>query len=261
MIKPCWTRQPDAVDPRVDRGRSTSIRACRRDRHDGRGSQTAVPNSARTPQNISGQPASLLGNRLSIGEAALSSSSFLRRKPLGFRRYRRGAGAVERGGLENRWGCKPLLGSNPSPAVLRAIVERARPHLAQACCRRPRHGLRRRVGSPASPPLATSLRRLGGGHGFLAQNRQADSFIHHDPGSDPANESTRVPHPLQSLEEPQDTRFFELSRGEWMIPDLGRKIPDLRLKARGNRADLFIVESSRIPPVSWRCHRDAANRS
>ena len=31
---------------------------------------------------------------------------------------RRGAGAVERGGLENRWACKRLLGSNPSPAVI-----------------------------------------------------------------------------------------------------------------------------------------------
>ena len=255
MIKPCWARQADAVDPRADRGRSTSIRACRRDRHDGRSLQTTVPNSARTPQNISGQPASLLGNRLSIGGAALSSSSFVRGKPLGFRRYRRGAGAVERGGLENRWGCKPLLGSNPSPAVY-AIVEQSTP------------GRRAAVPSPRSAPQGRFTGRrlcyyfaLGGGHGFLAQNRQADSFIHHDPGSDPANESTRVPHPLQSLEEPQDTRFFELSRGEWMIPDLGRKIPDLRLKARGNRADLFIVESSRIPPVSWRCHRDAANRS
>ena len=30
---------------------------------------------------------------------------------------RRGAGAVERGGLENRWACKRLVGSNPTPAV------------------------------------------------------------------------------------------------------------------------------------------------
>ena len=145
-MQPCWTRQPDAVDPRVDRGRSTSIRACRRDRHDGRGLQTAVPNSARTPQNISGQPASLLGNRLSIGEAVLSSSSFLRRKPLGFRRYRRGAGAVERGGLENRWGCKPLLGSNPSPAVSAIGQSQS----LAACCRP----------SPRSAPQARSPARL-----------------------------------------------------------------------------------------------------
>ena len=32
-------------------------------------------------------------------------------------RPRRGAGAVERGGLENRWACKRPLGSNPSPAA------------------------------------------------------------------------------------------------------------------------------------------------
>src|SRR5262245_3961534 len=32
-------------------------------------------------------------------------------------RLRRGAGAVERGGLENRWACKRPLGSNPSPAA------------------------------------------------------------------------------------------------------------------------------------------------
>lgn len=30
---------------------------------------------------------------------------------------RRGAGAVERGGLENRWACKRPVGSNPTPAV------------------------------------------------------------------------------------------------------------------------------------------------
>ena len=32
-------------------------------------------------------------------------------------RSRRGARAVESGGLENRWACKRLLGSNPSPAA------------------------------------------------------------------------------------------------------------------------------------------------
>src|SRR5262249_50444533 len=33
---------------------------------------------------------------------------------------RRGAGAVERGGLENRWPCKRPVGSNPTPAALAA---------------------------------------------------------------------------------------------------------------------------------------------
>ena len=32
---------------------------------------------------------------------------------------RRGAGAVERGGLENRWACKRLVGSNPTPAAFK----------------------------------------------------------------------------------------------------------------------------------------------
>ena len=32
--------------------------------------------------------------------------------------FRRGAGAAERGGLENRWACKRLVGSNPTPAVI-----------------------------------------------------------------------------------------------------------------------------------------------
>ena len=35
----------------------------------------------------------------------------------GYDPRRRGAGAVERGGLENRWACKRLVGSNPTPAA------------------------------------------------------------------------------------------------------------------------------------------------
>ena len=35
---------------------------------------------------------------------------------------RRGAGAVERGGLENRWACKRLVGSNPTPAAYAVAV-------------------------------------------------------------------------------------------------------------------------------------------
>ena len=34
---------------------------------------------------------------------------------------RRGAGAVERGGLENRWACKRPVGSNPTPAATRPL--------------------------------------------------------------------------------------------------------------------------------------------
>src|SRR5262245_36980550 len=40
-------------------------------------------------------------------------------------RLRRGAGAVERGGLENRWACKRPLGSNPSPAARRGAPSSA----------------------------------------------------------------------------------------------------------------------------------------
>ena len=36
---------------------------------------------------------------------------------VGHNARRRGAGAVERGGLENRWACKRLVGSNPTPAA------------------------------------------------------------------------------------------------------------------------------------------------
>ena len=35
---------------------------------------------------------------------------------------RRGAGAVERGGLENRWACKRPVGSNPTPAATRPLA-------------------------------------------------------------------------------------------------------------------------------------------
>ena len=46
-------------------------------------------------------------------------------------RSRRGAGAVERDGLENRWACKRPVGSNPTPAAGRGAEERsarAAPH-------------------------------------------------------------------------------------------------------------------------------------
>jgi hypothetical protein len=46
---------------------------------------------------------------------------------LGHNAPRRGAGAVERGGLENRWACKRLVGSNPTPAVR---------HKAETCIKR-----------------------------------------------------------------------------------------------------------------------------
>ena len=44
---------------------------------------------------------------------------------LGHNAPRWGAGAVERGGLENRWACKRLVGSNPTPTVSVVSVRRA----------------------------------------------------------------------------------------------------------------------------------------
>ena len=76
------------------------------ERDDGHG-----PCAARDPRELPG--------RRARGAAPLRRAG---RSPalvsVGHNARRRGAGAVERGGLENRWACKRLVGSNPTPAAI-----------------------------------------------------------------------------------------------------------------------------------------------
>ena len=77
------------------------------ERHDGH-----RPRAARDP----GEPP---GRRTGGADPIRRAGRSPRFVAVGQNALRRGAGAVERGGLENRWACKRLVGSNPTPAAHR----------------------------------------------------------------------------------------------------------------------------------------------
>src|SRR5947207_15937929 len=80
----------------------------------------------------------------------------------------RGAGAVERGGLENRWACKRLVGSNPTPAarllgekledVVELVARRAPQEGAPGACDRAAAKVTRVLERLAARPAADDAR-------------------------------------------------------------------------------------------------------